>query len=71
MLCIRPVHAMPHETFANALGTSLPASGWRSWAPEVTDRPEALEADRPVDWLGGVLSLVMWGCASLLAVWYL
>ena len=32
---------------------------------------EAAEPDAPVGLLGGVLSLLMWGCASLLAVWYL
>ena len=48
-----------------------PASGWSSWAPEVADAADAAEGDAPVGMLGGVLSLLMWGCASLLAVWYL
>jgi hypothetical protein len=62
---------MPRETFADAIATPLPASGWNSWAPEVTDGPDLLEEEAPVGWLGGALSLLMWGCASVLAVWYL
>ena len=48
-----------------------PASGWSSWAPDMVEGDDAVEADAPVGMLGGVLSLLMWGCASLLAVWYL
>lgn len=63
---------MPPETFAPAaMGHALPASGWLSWAPEVTDAFDSQEADGPFQWLGAALSVAMWGCASLLAVWYL
>ncbi|WP_167772447.1 hypothetical protein [Ramlibacter henchirensis] len=44
---------------------------WTSWAPEVAEAVEVAEPDSPVGLLGGALSLLMWGCASLLAVWYL
>lgn len=65
---------MPPETTATAVAFSAPfvarpASGWTSWAPEVVDAIDSGEPD--VGMLGGVLSLLMWGCASLLAVWYL
>jgi hypothetical protein len=67
---------MPPENTATAIAFSAPfdarpMSGWTSWAPEVIDEIESAEPDAPVGMLGGVLSLVMWGCASLLAVWYL
>ena len=66
----------PAETPAAAFAFSAPfaarpASGWTSWAPEVADLPDGTEADEQVDRLGGMLCLLMWGCASLLAVWYL
>ena len=67
----------PVETHAAAFGFSAPfharpASGWTSWAPEaVADLPDPAETDAEVGRLGGMLCLLMWGCASLLAVWYL
>jgi len=66
----------PAESTASAFPFSVsfearPGSGWASWAPEVADAPEASDPDASVGLLGGVLSLLMWGCASLLAVWYL
>jgi hypothetical protein len=65
----------PAETTATAVAFSVPfharpSSGWTSWAPEVSDLPEFADADAEVDRLGGMLCLLMWGCASLLAVWY-
>ena len=57
---------MPPEITAIA----ATSSGWTSWAPEVADAVELAEPAADVDLLG-VLSLLMWGCASLLAVWYL
>ena len=51
---------------------TLPTSGWASWAPEISEA-EALEpAPETANafWLGGVLTLLMWGFASVLAVWY-
>ena len=68
---------MPHvETTAAAIAFSAPlharpASGWTSWAPVVADLPDFVEPDAGVGRLGGMLCLLMWGCASLLAVWYL
>ncbi len=66
----------PVDTTAAAIAFSAPfharpASGWTSWAPEVADLPELVEPDAEVGRLGGMLCLLMWGCASLLAVWYL
>ena len=61
---------MPPETFAPAMGPVLPASRWLSWAPEVVEAVEPFDTDG-FDWLGGALCLVMWGCASVMAVWYL
>ncbi len=63
---------MPAQTFATAL-QPLPASGWASWAPEITEAtPEPVEPVEaaPTFWVGG-LTLLMWGFASVLAVWYL
>lgn len=55
-----------------AIARPMPASGWSSWAPEVVEANEPIEAEAAtVGLLGGVASLLMWGCASLLAVWYL
>lgn len=65
--------AAERNTFAISFAGPLDAgraSGWTSWAPEI-DEPHDPRADEPVGLLGGVLSLLMWGCASLLAVWYL
>ena len=62
---------MPRENFADAIATPLPSSGWNAWAPEASNLADLQEPAAPVDWLGGVLSLLMWGCTSLLAVWYL
>ena len=68
---------MPHvETTAAAVALSAPfharpASGWISWAPEVAELPDVAEPDAEVGRLGGMLCVLMWGCASLLAVWYL
>ena len=68
-------HPLPPDAPSLAAAVPLtaggPTSGWRSWAPEVADLPDSADADEPVGLLGGVLSLLMWGCASLLAVWYL
>ena len=66
----------PVDTTAAAIAFSAPfharpGSGWTSWAPEVADLPDSAEPDAEVDRLGGMLCLLMWGCASLLAVWYL
>ncbi|WBY00675.1 hypothetical protein PE066_14525 [Ramlibacter tataouinensis] len=65
----------PELLFANtALPVSLPASGWVSWAPEVADAPAGPEPELPPEplfWLGGSLTLLMWGCACLLAAWAL
>ena len=66
----------PVDTTAAAIAFSAPfhprpASGWTSWAPEVADLTELVEPAAEVGRLGGMLCLLMWGCASLLAVWYL
>ena len=66
----------PVDTTAAAIAISAPfqaraASGWTSWAPEVADLSDPADADAEVGRLGGMLCLLMWGCASLLAVWYL
>jgi hypothetical protein len=66
----------PAETHATAVAFidpfhAQPDSGWTSWAPEVADLPDLAEPDAEVGRLGGMLCLLMWGCASLLAVWYL
>jgi hypothetical protein len=66
-----PVQHPTVTAIAVPLQARGPLSGWSSWAPEVADASDTLEADEPVGLLGGVLSLLMWGCASLLAVWYL
>jgi hypothetical protein len=57
---------MPPENYATAA-----VSAWSSWAPQVADASDFTEPDEPVGMLGAALSLLMWGCASLLAVWYL
>ena len=61
--------------FASAAITlPLPASGWVSWAPEVADAPDVADPGGPVEpvfRMAGVLLLLMWGCACLLAGWYL
>ena len=67
---------MPPESaaFLSAAGRPMPASGWTSWAPEMVEMQEPVEIVDPqasFDLLGGVLSVLMWSCASLLAVWYL
>ena len=63
---------MQREPFANAAVTRpLAASGWGPWAPELVEAREAGEPEEAaVPWLGGAISLLMWGCASVLAVWY-
>lgn len=66
----------PFDTAAAAIALgnpfhARPASGWTSWAPEVADLPDLTDADAEVGRLGGMLCVLMWGCASLLAVWYL
>lgn len=64
---------MQHEPFANAAIThGVPASGWVPWAPEIDEGVDSHEAGEPhLSLLGAGVSLLMWGCASLLAVWYL
>lgn len=60
--------------FANTLMPPLPTSGWVSWAPEVADVPLVHEIEEPAEsvfQLAGVLSLMMWACACLMAGWYL
>jgi hypothetical protein len=78
MACNAPIEtaAMPPVETTSAIAFTVPfharpGSGWNSWAPEVADLPELAEPDAEVGRLGGMLCLLMWGCASLLAVWYL
>jgi hypothetical protein len=67
---------MPPESAAllAAVGRPVPSSGWTSWAPDVIEVAEVVDTAEPeasLGLVGGVLSLLMWGCASLMAVWYL
>lgn len=65
---------MPPATSAIliALDRPVPASNWTAWAPDVTESLDAVDReDAPLRTLGLAASLLMWGCASVLAVWYL
>jgi hypothetical protein len=59
---------MPNrEPRAIALPQTLPGSGWGPWAPDaerVADEP----AEDRAPWLGAAVSLMLWGCATWLAV---
>ena len=64
---------MQREPFANAAMTRpFAASGWGPWVPDLAETRDAHKIEEAaVPWLGGVISLLMWDCASVLAVWYL
>lgn len=56
-----------HETerFTPAIAPLAPRSGWGPWTHELS----ATDAEAPeLAWLGGGLSLLLWGCATLLAL---
>lgn len=60
---------MRHEHLAPVL-PAFRSSGWSSWAPEISESAEPASAAAPAFWLGSAATLLMWGFASLLAVWY-
>jgi hypothetical protein len=60
---------MDRNRFAAEL-LPLPASGWSSWAPELAEVADVPHDETPVAWWGAGISLLMWGCASVLALSY-
>lgn len=66
---------MHRELFFASAATALPfpESGWVSWAPEVADMADMADPGAPAEPMfrfAAALSLLMWGCACLLAAWY-
>ncbi|TFZ03788.1 hypothetical protein [Ramlibacter humi] len=60
---------MDRDPFAHLM--PAPASGWGSWAPELAEAPDTPSDEAPVTWWSAAVPLLMWGCASLLALSYL